>query len=172
MAQLSTLTINGISFIDIIYPIGSIYETLDESFNPNTSFGGNWERIQGRFLLGAGTPDDNNHSNFGNNLTYNGQNKYNESVGSMGGSSLHTLTITEMPSHNHGLLGEYGATANANYPPTDSGTYIQAAGTSAGTRQAVGSVIVSTGGAEVTTICRLILQFVFGREWGKIIWQN
>ena len=103
MANLQNLQINGTSFIDIVYPIGSIYETLDESFNPNTSFGGNWERIQGRFLLGAGTPDDNTHSNFGNNLTYNGTDKYDEPVGNMGGSSLHTLTVNEMPSHNHTL---------------------------------------------------------------------
>ena len=110
-------------------------------------FGGiTWEKIEGRFLLGSGIPKDNTNSNFGNNLTYNGTDKYDEPVGNMGGSSLHTLTVAEMPSHNHGFIGEYGATGNKSYPPTDSGWYIQAAGTSAGARQAVGSVIVSTGG--------------------------
>lgn len=144
MANLQTLKINNIPFIDIIYPIGSIYETLDESFNPNTSFGGTWERIEGRFIFGAGnlTAIPNSANSYGELNSIYGVTP----VGETAGQFTHALSIAEMPSHNHGLLGEYGASANPSYPPTDTGTYIQAAGSSAGTRQAVGSVIVSTGG--------------------------
>lgn len=35
-----------------IFPIGSIYLTVSE-LNPETYFGGKWEKIAGRFLLGA-----------------------------------------------------------------------------------------------------------------------
>lgn len=36
---------------DEIYPIGSIYQTMDDNFNPNASFKGTWERVEnGRFL--------------------------------------------------------------------------------------------------------------------------
>lgn len=178
MANLQNLQINGTSFIDIVYPIGSIYETLDESFNPNTSFGGNWERIQGRFLLGAGTPDDNNHSNFGNNLTYNGTDKYDEPVGNMGGSSLHTLTLDEIPSH----VGHLNSNDGYSYIGTGIGLYLApdkmttySSSYGRGWNNTASEIYpagTSRGGAEVTTICRLILPFVFGRELGKIIWQN
>ena len=38
---------------DIIYPIGSVYLTIND-VNPQTLFGGTWEQIKDRFLLGAG----------------------------------------------------------------------------------------------------------------------
>lgn len=63
------------------YPVGAIYLSVTDT-DPATLFGGTWERIGGRFLLGA---DD----------TY--------TAGSTGGEAEHTLTIDEMPSHNHSL---------------------------------------------------------------------
>lgn len=65
--------------IDSVYPVGSIYMSVT-NINPSTAFGGTWEQIQGRFLLGV----DDNHSN-----------------GSTGGEEMHTLSSSEMPSHNH-----------------------------------------------------------------------
>ena len=65
--------------IDLIYPVGSIYMSVTNT-NPNAIFGGSWEQLKDRFLLGAG----NSYSN-----------------GSVGGEKLHTLTIDEMPGHNH-----------------------------------------------------------------------
>lgn len=61
------------------YPVGAIYLSVTDT-DPATLFGGTWERIGGRFLLGA---DD----------TY--------TAGSTGGEAEHTLTIDEMPKHNH-----------------------------------------------------------------------
>ena len=66
--------------MDNIYPIGSIFITTNTT-NPSTYFGGNWERIEGRFLLAA---DDSTYK-----------------IGSTGGEATHKLTINEMPSHNH-----------------------------------------------------------------------
>jgi hypothetical protein len=63
------------------YPVGAIYLSVNNT-DPATLFGGTWERIGGRFLLGA---DD----------TY--------AAGSTGGEAEHTLTIDEMPRHNHSL---------------------------------------------------------------------
>lgn len=70
-----------ISAVNLIYPVGSIYMSVN-STNPESLFGGTWEAIGGRFLLGADT-------------TY--------SAGSTGGEETHTLTINEMPSHSHGI---------------------------------------------------------------------
>lgn len=37
-----------------LYPVGSIYMTTDNFFDPETSFPGtSWEKVQGRFLLGT-----------------------------------------------------------------------------------------------------------------------
>lgn len=47
------LTIKGTNLIDLIYPIGSIYMSVNY-FDPATIFGGKWERLMDRFLLGSG----------------------------------------------------------------------------------------------------------------------
>lgn len=59
--------------------MGAIYLSTSAT-DPATLFGGTWQRIQDRFLLCAGS-------------TY--------SAGSEGGEATHTLTIQEMPAHNH-----------------------------------------------------------------------
>lgn len=69
-----------------IYPVGSIYMST-VSTNPATLFGfGTWEAMPaGRVLLAQGK------SSWG--TTYN--------AGSTGGEATHTLTVGEIPSHNH-----------------------------------------------------------------------
>lgn len=44
--------INGL--VNIIYPVGSIYMSVNNT-NPSTLFGGTWQQLEDRFLLGAGT---------------------------------------------------------------------------------------------------------------------
>ena len=90
----------GKPLLDLIYPVGSIYMSLKSS-NPGVLFGGTWQQIKGRFLLGTGIPDDNANTWWGTDLTYNGTDKYSQYAGETGGSSRHTLTIDETPSHNH-----------------------------------------------------------------------
>ena len=90
------------SLVNAIYPVGAVYISAS-STSPATLFGGTWEQIKGRFLLSTGKPDDNSNTAYGTNLTYNGSTKYNETAGSTGGESLHTLTIAQMPSHSHTL---------------------------------------------------------------------
>ena len=70
---------SGATVLDM-YPVGSIYQTASSTFNPQTAWGGTWERIKDRFLLAAGT-------------AYAG--------GSTGGEATHKLTAQEMPSHTH-----------------------------------------------------------------------
>ena len=56
----TALSITNTSFLDV-YPVGSIYMSVDSTFDPETTFGGSWSRIaQGRMLVGlddASTPD-------------------------------------------------------------------------------------------------------------------
>lgn len=62
------------------YPIGAIYMSVS-SIDPGTIFGGQWERIKGRFLLSA---DDGTYK-----------------VNNTGGSSTVTLNANQMPWHQH-----------------------------------------------------------------------
>lgn len=68
-----------VNLLDIIYPVGSIYMSTN-TVSPANIIGGQWEQIQGRFLLGSS-----------NNYT----------VLSTGGEEEHKLTVNEMPKHNH-----------------------------------------------------------------------
>ena len=72
-------TFNQKPTLDMIYPVGSIYMSVN-STNPSTLFGGTWEQIKDRFLLSAG----DNYAN-----------------GSTGGEATHKLTYGEMPMHIH-----------------------------------------------------------------------
>lgn len=104
--------------LDKVYPVGSIYMSVN-STNPKTLFGGTWVQIKDRFLLAAGT-------------TYK--------AGATGGEAAHTLTASEMPSHNHAVYypnaGAADHSAPGNYPdgPSDSTYY------------AIGSYTSSAGG--------------------------
>ena len=75
--------LNGNLLTDIIYPVGSIYLTVDGMANPNTLFANTtWVRIKDTFLLASGDTYAN---------------------GSTGGEAEVTLTIDEMPSHSHDI---------------------------------------------------------------------
>lgn len=43
-----------INLLNMIYPIGSIYLTVN-NVDPSTIFGGTWKKIENRFLVGAGS---------------------------------------------------------------------------------------------------------------------
>ena len=82
--------------IDLIYPIGSIYISIN-STNPSILFGGIWEAFgQGRTLIGAGTGNDGSTS-----LSF--------TAGGTGGEYKHKLTSSEIPSHSHSFSGTTAA---------------------------------------------------------------
>ena len=74
--------------LKVVYPVGSIFTTDSELYNTASrvadKFGfGTWVAIgEGRVLIGKGTGDFSD-------------------VGNTGGSQTHTLSIAEMPAHNH-----------------------------------------------------------------------
>lgn len=72
-------TVGSNFVLDNVYPIGAVYMSMN-STNPGTLFGGTWEQVQGKFLLGV-------------------SNAY--PAGSSGGESEHTLTTAEIPNHTH-----------------------------------------------------------------------
>lgn len=87
--------------LEAVYPVGSIYMSVN-STSPATLFGGTWEAIQGKFLLGA---DGGAYK-----------------AGNTGGEATHTLTVDEMPKHTHSMYS-----GNSGAPETwepDGGSYL------------------------------------------------
>ena len=61
----------------------------NDSTSPASFIGGTWERVEGKFIMGASSAYP---------------------VGTTGGSATHTQTVAEMPSHNHsGSTGSAGS---------------------------------------------------------------
>lgn len=74
-----------------LYPVGSVYISA-VSTSPASLFGGTWQQIQDRFLLGAGG---------------------NYDVLSYGGEAEHTLTVEEIASHAHYIIPTYSEVGNS-----------------------------------------------------------
>lgn len=80
------------ALLELIYPVGSIYMTVDKDKDPAAFLGGTWERWgQGRVPVGV----DENDTIF-------------EKAENKGGEQKHQLITSEMPNHRH--LGQYTET--------------------------------------------------------------
>lgn len=104
--------------IDDVYPVGSIYMSVNNT-DPSTLFGGTWEQLKDRFLLGAGD-------------TY--------TAGNTGGEATHQLTKAELPSydlynasHSHSITSTSGYNGKQGNNPSLNG----------GNNQGSGSISVS-----------------------------
>ena len=106
-----------------LYPVGSIYMSVNNT-NPSTFFGGTWEAWgAGKVPVGVDTSD----TNF-------------STVEQTGGEKQHTLTIAEMPAHNHTI--PCTPTANDGSEPTYQAAQVNAEAT--GNHNSI--VAVSSGG--------------------------
>lgn len=105
----ANITASKTETINAVYPVGSIYMSVN-STNPSTLFGGTWARLEGRFLIGAGT---NMRTN--TNVTFGsiGVGEPDFANGETGGQYYHKLGIDEMPEHNHDT-NDYTLVVNKN----------------------------------------------------------
>ena len=77
------LPFSRLSIIDMLYPVGSYYETSDNDFDPNVAWGGTWVlETEGLFHVSAG------------NSYY--------MIGDTGGAETVQLTTSDLPAHTHG----------------------------------------------------------------------
>lgn len=93
-----------VNLLDIIYPVGSIYQSMN-STSPASTIGGTWIAIT-TFLYGSTTS------------------------GETGGEEKHTLTISEIPKHRHVPTGVWGISvapgfSSGSLKETGSGTQWQ-----------------------------------------------
>lgn len=94
--------INKSNLLDMIYPVGSIYMSVN-NVSPQSFLGGTWTTLKDRFLIGAGG---------------------SYAVNATGGSATHTLTVDEIPSHSH-LISNPNSSGSYPQPaflPSSSGT--------------------------------------------------
>lgn len=76
--------------LDDVYPVGSVYISVD-STSPATLFGGTWVEFgAGKVMVGRDASD----ADF-------------DTAEETGGEKTHTLTVTEMPSHNHSVAASH-----------------------------------------------------------------
>lgn len=68
---------NFINLMDIVYPVGSIYQSMSAT-SPASTIGGTWTQLK-TFLYGSTTAKQT------------------------GGETTHTLTVNEIPSHKHDM---------------------------------------------------------------------
>ena len=100
--QINTINSNfNKNVLDLIYPIGSIIYNENESFDPNAVFGGTWEKIKGKMIIGL----DDTDSDF-------------NTLKATGGSKTHTQTSEEVGSHTHKFNVNWGGQGSsvANLP--------------------------------------------------------
>lgn len=115
-------TLDGSTLAEVllaIYPVGSIYLSVVNT-NPSTLFGGTWVAFgTGRTLVGVDT----------------GQTEF-DTVEETGGYKTHTLSIDEMPEHNHNVY--VGNTGTGYRAITESGV----------ADSSLGSTVLNKGGSQ------------------------
>ena len=90
--------------LDLIYPIGSIYMSINNT-NPTNLFGGTWQQLTETFLFAASAIGSNNPTYSVDNTKSTAQD----------GEVEHTLTIDEIPSHYHDANGAYSGVNSDGY---------------------------------------------------------
>ena len=83
--------------LDIFYPIGSYYETSDDKFNPNISWGGTWIKdTDGQVLVAQ---DDGEFKTLNSDV----------------GADKKTISISNLPAHNHTFTGTESTHSHFTY---------------------------------------------------------
>lgn len=134
---------NTDSIVDIIYPVGSIYMSVNNT-DPTILFGGTWVQIKDTFLLSAGE---------------------SYAAGATGGEAEHTLSIDEMPSHNHAfsnggvaltMYSTKNVLATGGLQPSDTGYWYDV-------NKSLGGITYSGGGDPMNNMPPYLVVYMWKR---------
>lgn len=149
----STSTVITTELLNVFYPVGTIYETTvaPETFNPNNVWGGTWERIEGRFLVGKGTSTSDTAASdrlvIGENDTTGGytapqNSKHSHEAGTLSTSEKDLSHTHTLNNHTHTLSNHTHTPSNTNLSfvgsTSDSAVNILVAATSGATHKVDG----------------------------------
>ncbi len=105
--------VNNKKLIDMIYPVGSIYISVN-NVSPQVFFGGKWEVFaSGRTLVGVDTS----------------QTEFN-SVSKTGGAKTHTLTVAQMPQHEGHMYDNFNGNGYVDRNGDTNSYYLNSTGAS------------------------------------------
>ena len=126
-----------INLLDLIYPIGSFYFSNQLNQSPSAIIGGTWEKIENAVLRGA------------------------DEIGYIG-SDTYTLTIDEMPSHNH--TSDVQSNADWGVAVVNGGGMNGDIEVNWGDGILVGVGYSEVGGGLHTQLCNALTTVIFGQE--------
>lgn len=147
-----------VNLLDIVYPVGSIYQSTKNT-SPASIVGGTWSAIQGRFLLGQSS---------------------SYAVNSQNGKATVTLTLTQIPAHDHKMNVNY---AFAGWTGTSPGAYMtkdpkEWFDSYSGEWKNISTttdgldLIANSGGGLLTKICHPIMWSISGDALLNFFWER
>lgn len=125
-------------FLNLAYPVGSIYMSVNAT-NPETLFGGSWERISGQFLLGATD---------GGATGSSVNSRSDVAPGASGGEAEHTLTEGQLPSISGSFDVRRWGTTPGNAISGASGKFVSTIVSASG--NSIGTAGAATGNQRLT----------------------
>lgn len=131
------MPIKGLGLINFLWPVGSVYMTSDEEFNPNTHFEGTtWVQMVDKMIMAA--------SNLASSeRTY-------QALGT-GGEDRVTLSVNEIPAHTHGSSGAHSHASVGRVSGSSTGANIFESYNGASETRAVNVPRSGTNGAHTHT---------------------
>ncbi len=87
-------SLNTKNIIDLIYPVGCFFETIDRNFDPNISWGGAWIKDDTGTVL----------------VSKKNTGQFSGSVGEIVGNETEILTVEQMPEHYHDITASISET--------------------------------------------------------------
>lgn len=80
ISQINGNNVADSAFRAYVNTVGAVLFSFNDDFSPSALFGGSWEKVTDRFLIGAGG---------------------SYTLGSTGGEANVTLTVNQIPAHSH-----------------------------------------------------------------------
>jgi hypothetical protein len=103
-------------FLEYLYPIGSIFMSVNDT-SPAVLFGGTWEKIEGRFLVGAGSIEGSSIASDGQTYRWAITHNLGDEIGSPVDHTIPDVTIDPIEidsKHHHSIKATHATLASGS----------------------------------------------------------